>query len=271
MLFNWITPDATPPTKRNPIVTVVYIYPHAGHDSDAIRFCKSFIECPPEYPCNIVVVSNGGPVTRKTRDLFHRFKGVQFFVHDDSGWDVGAYLALARYRTDLDLMFCCGGPTTFTRPGWMRKIMAAWEEYGPGMYGTNASYEVRPHLNTSGFLIERSELAAYPCEVTTNIHRYEFEWGKGALWRRVRRNGKRTMLVTWDGVWYPEEWRLPRNIYRDGDQSNCLTYFSHSRKYNTASIALKKTMRELVNGLHNYPPCKLAIEVDSASPERKLI
>lgn len=253
------------------LVTVVYIHPHTDNEANAVRFVKSLVANKPGCPCNVLVISNGGPVTPQVEALFKNIRGVQFFVHDDSGWDIGAYLALAKARTDLDLLFCCGGPTTFTRPGWMRKIMAAWSEYGPGMYGTNASYEVRPHLNTSGFLIERAELAAYPIRVQTNLQRYEFEWGRGAMWRRVRRNGKRVMLVTWDGVWYPEEWRTPKNIYRDGNQSNCLTWFNHCYHFMTADASLRRKMTDLCNGLYNQPPCKLACEVDSASPEKKLL
>ena len=92
------------------------------------------------------------------------------------------------------------------------------------------------------------------------------------MWRRVRRNGKRTMLVTWDGVWYPEEWRMPRNGYRDGDQSNCLTWFQHSYNYHLEKNRdiLRRT-QELANGLHNNPPCKLAQELDSVSPCSKFL
>lgn len=256
---------------KPPLVTVVYIHPHVDNDQNATRFVESFLENLPGYPCNMIVVVNGGSITQQVRLLFERIRGCQFLQHDDSGWDVGGYLALARARADLQLMFCCGGHATFSRPGWLKKIMAAWTEYGHGMYGTNASYEVRPHLNTSGFLIGRDELVKYPHPVTDKHSRYEFEWGKGAFWRRVRRNGQRTMLVTWDGVWYPEEWRLPANGYRAGDQSNCPTYFSHSYRYNQANSEIRRRSTELANGLHNYPPCRLAQEVDAASREKKLI
>jgi len=238
--------------NSQPIVTIAYIHPHIDSDPNAVRFVKSLCANHPGYPCDVVVVVNGGPVTSQVKALFANIRGVQFFVHDDSGWDIGGYLALAKARTDLDLLFCCGGPTTFTRAGWMKKIMAARDEYGPGMYGTNASYEVRPHLNTSGFLISREMLASYPHPVTDRLSRYEFEWGKGAMWRRVRRAGQRTMLVTWDGVWWPEEWRLPKNVYRDGDQSNCLTCFSYTYTFNNATPEVRKIMRDHCNGLANY-------------------
>ena len=258
--------------KISPLVTIVYIHPHVDSDANAIRFVKSVIANQPGYPCDVVVIVNGGPVTQRIETLFKKIHGVQFFTHDDSGWDIGGYLALAKARTDLNLLFCCGGPTTFTRAGWLKKIMAAWSEYGPGMYGTNASYEVRPHLNTSGFLISRSDLVAYPVKVESRLDRYEFEWGRGALWRRVRRRGGRTMLVTWDGVWYPEEWRLPKNTYRDGDQSNCLTWFQHSHNFRLEQNSrVRQRTTELANGIHNHPPCQLAHEVDSASPEKKFL
>lgn len=256
---------------NTPLVTIVYIHPHVDSDANAVRFVRSFLENLPGHPCNMIVTVNGGSITGQIRSLFAQIRKAQFFQHDDSGFDIGGYIALAKARPDLKLLFCCGGPTTFSRAGWLKKIMDAWLEYGPGMYGTNASYEVRPHLNTSGFVIERDEIVKYPHPVTDRFSRYEFEWGKGALWRRVRRSGKQTMLVTWDGVWYPEEWRIPKNGYRAGDQTNCLTYFSHSYKYNTANVFIRKQSTALADGLHNYPPCRLAQEVDAASPEKKLL
>lgn len=257
---------------KAPLVTVVYIHPHTENDQNATRFVNSLLECLPGHPCNMIVVVNGGSVTAQVRSLFERIRGCQFFEHDDSGYDIGGFIALSRARTDLKLMFCCGGPTKFINANWLKKIMSAWSEYGPGMYGTNASYQVRPHLNTSGFLVSREDVAAYPHPVTDRFSRYEFEWGRGALWRRVRRSGQRTMLVTNDGVWWPEEWRLPKNIYRDGDQSNCLTWFSHSYRFrDEPNPAFRKRLTELANGLHNNPKPQLAIDVDAVSREKKLI
>ena len=164
------------------------------------------------------------------QQLFSALPDVTYFIHDNTGWDIGGYVALAKEIHD-DFMLCVGSTGFFTRAGWLERMVDMWRKHGPGLYGSLATFEITPHLNTSGFWCEPGLLALYPKKVLTKTHRYEFEHGKSAFWKIVTARGVNVMLATWDGEYEWRQWRLPPNIYLRGDQSNCLTQFRISYLY----------------------------------------
>ena len=226
-----------------PTLTLVYIHVvgDQAHVAHAQRFLESYRAFPPGATHDTIVLCNGRPPDRRTRALFRGLPGVRFVTHDDSGWDIGGYVAASRHTT-ADIMLCLGGTAYVRRAGWMRRMLDAWTTHGPGIYGSLASYEVSPHFNTTGFWCPPRLLAAYPFAVRTKADRYAFEHGKphlsmGAViegtgerrlfWRRVHDAGLPAKLVTWDGEYDWWDWRTPRDIFRRGDQSNCLTCWHH--------------------------------------------
>jgi len=224
-------------------ITLVYVHVPGDlqHELYAHRFLNTYRQFPPGEPHNTVVVCNGAQPRRRTREIFAGLP-VRYLVHDDSGWDIGAFQAAARaLASESQMLFCCGGPAHFRRTGWLRRIGDVWSQYGPGMYGTCACYEVRPHLNTSGFAVEPWMLADYPAVTgrSSGGDRYEFEHGQGALWLRVALAGYPVLLVTWDGVYEWPRWRKPANGFRRGDQSNCLAYFRNTDEFEYADERLR--------------------------------
>ncbi len=199
---------------------------HFGH---ACRFAACLHAFPPLAKHELVIISNGGPPDLSTEALFAPFDA-RFIEHDDSGWDIGAYIAASKQVT-CDMLVCFGGTSYFKRKGWLSRLVWAWERYGPGFYGTLSSFEIRPHLNTTGFACMPELLSTYPAKVLTKADRYEFEHGRNSLHLRAQRMNLPVKLVTWDGVWDMRHWRVPDNIYRRGDQSNCLTYFHATENY----------------------------------------
>lgn len=250
--------------SERPSVALVYVYPSSGFETAAIRFVGSYTKHHPEYPHSAIVVVNGGTVSTKVKKLFEPLQP-SYFTHDNSGWDIGAFLAVS-HHIKAEAMFCLGANTHFKRSGWLKRYAEVWRQHGPGMYGTLASNEVRPHLCTTGFLAPPEMLQAYPYKVDSQEDRYEFEWGKGAFWRRVQKTGMPVKMITWDGVWGMDQLRVPKNIYRRGDQSNCLVYFRHSDAYDAADEATRKRME----GHADNPPkqiCSLQQRVDAVSRE----
>lgn len=260
----------TPTRQKKPVL--VYCYPIHGEEFEAYRFVQTYLRFPPGFLHDTIVIVNGG---LPTSDIAHKFSPIpncRFFSHDDSGWDIGAYLALAKsaHVAEYSFMFCLGGPSYFQRAGWLKQMWDAWVKYGPGMYGTLSSFEIRPHLCTTGFAISPEMLRQYPHPVVERLARYEFEWGKGAMWHRVRAMRRPVMLVTWDGVWAQPQWRTPPNIYRRGDQSNCVTYARHADEYYKASPEMRERMSFLVDGRAGGG-CELQLQVDAASKELAII
>jgi hypothetical protein len=43
------------------------------------------------------------------------------------------------------------------------------------------------------------------------------------------------VLVTWDGFYLRDEWRKAPNIFRRGDQSNCLMFDRHHEIYEAST------------------------------------
>lgn len=145
------------------------------------------------------------------------------------------------------MLVCLGESVHFHRAGWLARMVDVWRRLGSGMYGFWSSNLVRPHLNTTGFVVDPVLLRLYRNKVVTKTDRYQFEHGRYAFWKRVRLMGKPVRLVTWDGDWPPERWRQPANILWRGDQSNCLAYCSHTDNYLAAPLETRRVWQRHID------------------------
>ena len=203
-------------------IAVVYIYPvgEPRYDEAARRFVSTYREFPPLADHTLHVIFNGEAPADGHRDVF---AGVpcRFHEHDDAGWDIGAFQMASR-EIKCNMIVCLGGFTSFRRPGWLRRMADAFLRHGPGLYGASASYQITPHIRTTGFWCDPALIRAYPAEVRTYQDRYDFEHGEHSITRVAERHGLDCSLVTWDQVCPQAEWRKPANIFWRGDQSNSL-------------------------------------------------
>lgn len=239
-------------------VCIIYICPTAAHGPEhygcALRFVSSWINNPPMYDCELVVSSNGGPPDLMTEALFAPLNA-RFIERSDEGWDIGAFLELS-HKIECDMVVCFGGPAYVRRAGWLKRMVYAWQKHGPGFYGSLATFEVSPHINTTGFWCMPELLRNYPYHVDTREQRYAFEHGPKACWRRAARMGLPVKLVTWIREYNWRDWRMEDNIYRRGNQSSCLTYFRHSDNFETADPMTRLRMSQLSDVLEepNFRP-----------------
>lgn len=233
---------------QRPSINVAYVYlPHdQEHRNWAFRFVDRLTTFRGPVDFKFTVICNGPEFDG--HDLFAPVGNYQVFHHDDSGWDIGGYIAFSKVCSD-DLLYCMGGTSYIQNPVWLERMLEAWSVHGPGVFGSLATYEIRPHLNTSGFVTHPSLLAAYPATVITKQHRYEFEHGYGSFWMMASRLGFPVLHVTRCGEYAWHDWRLPKNIYRRGDQSNLLTLFRHTDNYAAAGPADKRGMELMADTL----------------------
>lgn len=206
---------------------IALIYIHVPHDPEhvdlACRFVATYNHFPPMGPHDTVVVCNGSPPTAFTKMLFASLPNLSFLDHDDSGWDIGAYQKAAR-EVPCDMMIFCGGSLHFVRPAWLHRMASAFIKQGPGLYGAmgnagDLKVNVQPHIRTTGFWTCPQLFNAYPIRVTRQEQRYEFEHGKTCLTSWMLSQGKKVMVVTWNGEYVKEDWdRIPNGFHR-GDQS----------------------------------------------------
>jgi hypothetical protein len=231
------------------VILIAYIAVAGGpltHDYCA-RFVGSFLANPPGATNKLIVVCNGGALPLETQLLFEPLNATFLIRSNDPSWDIGGYMDVASLHPG-QFMFCCGETVYFHREGWLARLAEAWKKYGNGMYGPFASNLVRSHLNTTAFACDTGSLLSYPRPANRN-DRYEFEHGQNAFWRRLHQQGKPVKLVTWNGIWQPEHWRLPPNILWRGDQSNCLAYCSHTDHYRAAKPQDQRKWAAFADGL----------------------
>ena len=222
----------------------------------AKRFVESYLKHPPGFTHRTVVVSQNARPTKEYKALFASLPNVKYFNYDNSGWDIGAFIELSKTMND-DLAVYFGSSASVMREGWLARMVEAWQKHGQGFYGSLATYEISPHINTSGFWCPPKLMAAYPIKVVTKRQRYDFEHGRNAMWKMVHESGLKVLLVTWDGEYVWQEWRKPLNIYRRGDQSNCLTSFRLSHYYSDSGQPQKR----LQESQANTPTCPIYIRL----------
>ena len=220
---------------------VVYIHvPGCGeHQQMATHFVESYRMFPPGHDHQTIIVCQSNPPDAFARQTFAELPKVRYYQHDDSGFDIGGYIAAAK-GLKADFMLCLGGSSYFRRAGWLARMVDVWDKTGTGLYGAIGTYEVSPHLSTSGFWCPPKMLAQYPIKVMSKRQRYDFEHGPNALWKQVHARGEIVKLVTWDGEYEWKQWRTPPNIFRRGDQSNCLAYWHHNTKFDRDTPDIRK-------------------------------
>lgn len=222
-----------------PKVCVAYTVVSQGPISDtfASRFVATFHEYSPGVECDLLIVCNGGAIPLSLSLIFAPLRARIFQRPNTPGFDLDGYRdAAIGPAKDYEMIVCLGETVYFHREGWLKRLVDVWTKYGPGMYGPYASNLVRPHLNTTAFCT--SPLLLQRCPISTH-DRYQWEHGANSFWRWVASHGMPVRLVTWDGDWPPELWRMPKNILWRGDQSNCLMFCNHLERYSAADFPTK--------------------------------
>lgn len=233
-----MTCEMIKPATATVLVVYIAVVQNPLLVSHASHFVDTFASFPSNASHHLLVVSNGGHLPPKMKDIFKPIPHEFYPRTNDGGWDVSAYIEIAR-RFHSDLQVCLGESVYFHREGWLSRLMECFNQHGPGMYGFLSSYLVRPHLNTTAFAVSPAYLRDYPWP-SDRLARYAFEHGEKSLWRRIAFSGGATKLVTWDGCWQSQDWRKPDNILWRGDQSNCLVHCNHTDKFISATQPVRE-------------------------------
>lgn len=190
-------------------IALCYIFPILNsrvYEPLARRFADTYRRFPPgSEPHEVSVVGNGGRVLDRQRRLFDGLP-VAFYEHDNRGKDIGAY-QMAAEMIPCDLMLCFGSHVHFFRPGWLDRIVEAFLDNGPALYGCWAFHQPADHIRTTAYWLPPELLRAYPFWVGNN-QRYAFEHGvKDSLTAFVRDSGYPVLQVTWKEVLDQQHWR----------------------------------------------------------------
>ncbi len=190
-------------------VSVAYVYP-AIQQQRYWPFAKRFVETwqqfpPGDTPHELVVYVNGREPGPLDKGLFAPVNA-RLVGRDNSAWDIGCYQDAAE-TLDCDLLVCLGAPVHFHRSGWMDRMVDAYVDNGPGLYGCACYLTPGWHVRTTIFWFPPILLRSYPEVVGTNRQsRYGFEHGSNSFTRHVLGLGYPAIMVTWRGIYPFDQW-----------------------------------------------------------------
>jgi hypothetical protein len=210
-------------------VEIVYIFPLNGAHQFidlAVRFVESYHNYPPKLEHETTIVCNGSKVTEEAKFLFASLPNAKFFEHDNTGFDIGAFQAVAN-QSDSDMVVWFGSDAYFHKAGWLARMVEAWLVAGQGLYANSSSDSPLPHVRTTGFVCSPNVIRSYPKKVISLKDRYDFEHGPDSITMQCVRLHIPVHLITWDGIWDMSHWQNPENIYGKGDRTNCLIWDRH--------------------------------------------
>lgn len=201
-------------------VTMVYVFWDVG---SAQRFAGTFQQCPPEHDHLLIVVNNASYPEQLVEDVMGNIPFIQF-AGDNRFKDLSAFADVAE-SVDTEAILCFGCYAFFRRSGWLKRMAEAWDQNGPRLYGTLCSYDVRPHVRTTGFWCPPKLIRSYPFDLG---NRYHFEHGHTSFTWWAEQNDMNPLLVTWAGVYPKNQWMQAPDSYHIGNQMNCLIFDKHT-------------------------------------------
>lgn len=201
------------------------------------RFYNTYREFKPGIEHDLIVVRCGATEGASDFDSIT----THYMRFDGYGSDCGAYQAAVRVL-DYDFVLCFNSLAYLWRYGWLEAFVEAIKIHGKGVYGPTASYEVHPHLRTPCIGFHPDVLREYPFTITNRGDGCMFEASPNSITSWAERTGYPTILVSGDGRYYKCDWRKGANIFRRGDQSNCLIFDRHTDLYRDADPHTKQIL-----------------------------
>ena len=215
---------------------------HKCYEESSKRFLDTYLRFKPAIPHELIIVNCGSSL----HDGMFDEVATQYRVFNGGGFDCGTYQAVGG-SLDCDLVFGLNTHTYFWRHGWLERFADEFGKHGPGVYGATASFEINPHLRTPAIAFDPKIMREYPHVINNRQEAADFEAGPEnfSLWAFQQRHTVR--LVAADGSYPLQAWRVPQNIFRRGDQSNCLIFDRHTDIYAEADAETKLRLESDAN------------------------
>lgn len=175
--------------------------------------------------------------------------------YDGNGWDIGAAQYMASQLSPSDLVVSFTTRSYFHRDGWLKALLDARNTFGPGLYGTSASNQIRHHVCVRSYLLEVADFQDYPWTIDSRALGPCFETGvdyynSGRPWVKSITEHMASLcrplkIVRFDGVFDTRESIGMKNGFRNGDQSEMLVWDKHSDIYAQANPYHKQELERL--------------------------
>lgn len=239
---------------------IALVYPYIVCKADALRpaFLR-FIETYQKFPAGVahdlwMAPCNGEDIPGQDLD---RMADLGAFIgpcYHGEGRDIGCHQHAANWLNPrYDFAVFTSSQTYFHREHWLARMEQERAVKGPGLFGGMASYEQgRPHIRTCFYGTDPQIFRQYPEVVNSREKALQFESQPNNFLGFLLARGMTGYLVTWDGAYGPEDYRKPANIFRRGNQSNCLVWDHHTEIYFNASEEQKRITERLADGVNPY-------------------
>ena len=210
------------------------------------RFASSFRSYPPGSDYELWAVGCWGKPTDEIRAWFYGIKTKWYEYYGPC--DCISVHQWAASQIEEALLVCMTSRCYFHRSGWLERFVSATEKRGFGLYGASASFELSPHICNRAYALDAGLLRQYPVEIKGRSDAPKFETGPQSITAFVSSLNLPCLQVTWDGIQGPQEWREPENIFRKGNQEQCLVWDRHTDIYRDAEPEEKLKLEKLADG-----------------------
>lgn len=219
-----------------------------NYEESSLRFLETYKKFDAGFPHTLTVVNCGLGLDEDHDSLFDEIAD-NYVCYDGGGFDCGTYQDLG-WQQECDLVVGLNTHTYFHRKDWLKPLAEAAQQCGPGVYGVTASFERYPHLRTPCIAFHPSVIRRYPYRVGDRQGAELFEAGPEnfSLWAISQ--SYPCCLVTSEGeMLCKRDWRNARNIFRRGDQTNCLVWDRHTEVYEKSSKGYKAVLSKMADGI----------------------
>lgn len=202
-------------------IAITYVFPQVDlprYAPLARRFADTYMSNPPGVADHkLYVIANGANPNQQLKALVSPLP-VSWMMHTNFGKDIGAF-QMAAATIDCDLLVCFGAHIFFWKPGWLDRMVKAYQDFGPSLYGAWGFHQPMNHIRTTAFWLPPELLNSYPTQVS-NGYRYEFEHGQTSIVAHSQKMGFQPYMVTQRGVYGVKDWH---HVERD----DCLFFDQH--------------------------------------------
>lgn len=230
-----------------------YVVPKADeYRPDLRRFVDTFLAFLPGGEFDLFICPCNGTHLASTddHDILEPLSYNYGPAYYGEGRDIGCHQFAANWLDPkYDFAVFCSSQVHFHRAGWLARMIEAREKLGPSLYGAMGSYEQkRPHIRTCFYGCDPKHLRDYPEVVNSRVKSLQFESQPNNFQGFLERQGMTGYMVAWDGIYGPKDYRTPPNVFRRGDQSNCLVWDRHTAIYASDTPAQRAITEALAEG-----------------------
>jgi hypothetical protein len=213
------------------------------------RFIEGYKKFKPKEKHGLLVVNAGS--SSKIDSAFDDIATDQI-SYVGTGWDCGTFKDVGG-SLKCDLVVCFNTLSYLWTEDWLGPIVNCAKKYGKGVFGPTASYENFPHLRTPCIAFHPEVIKEYPLNIDDRVKACQFEHGPNNFSRWALSKGYPVIMVTKDGEYWQRDWRKPDNIFRRGDQSNCLVWDRHMLVYSQSTTEERRKLEKDADNVEHQP------------------